>query len=175
LTILPPDINASTWAYTGMGKTVRVGFMQIKGLQEELIKRLVTEREEHGCYRSLSDVLARLKPDLPQATLLIKAGCLDSIAGELTRPALLWRTVASQSTKPPRYIPIPAEYSPAEETLSRIRPLWLPLTLSSARPVQGCTRGDFAHSGKGLGSICGQGRDPHGLVAHRENRIHEER
>jgi DNA polymerase III alpha subunit len=33
-------------------------------------------------------------------------------AGELTRPALLWRTVASQSTKPPRYIPIPAEYSP---------------------------------------------------------------
>ena len=112
LIILPPDINASTWAYTGMGKTVRVGFMQIKGLQEDLIKRLVTERDEHGCYQSLSDVLTRLKPDVAQAKLLIKAGCLDSIAGELTRPALLWRVVASQTTKPPRYIPIPAEYSP---------------------------------------------------------------
>ena len=30
LTILPPDINASEWAYTGSGQTVRVGFMQIK-------------------------------------------------------------------------------------------------------------------------------------------------
>jgi DNA polymerase III alpha subunit len=91
---------------------VRVGFMQIKGLQEELAKQVVTERETHGPYRSLSDVLARVKPEYPQAKLLIKAGCLDSIAGELTRPALLWRVFAEQATKPPRYIPIPAEYSP---------------------------------------------------------------
>jgi len=43
--------------------------------------------------------------------LLIKAGCLDSIAGELTRPALLWRVFAAQATKPPSSIPIPTEYS----------------------------------------------------------------
>lgn len=111
LTILPPNINASVWAYTGSGTTVRVGLMQIKGLQEDLAKRIIAEREQHGSYRSLSDFLCRIKPDYSQAKLLIKAGCFDSIAGELTRPALLWRVFATQATKPPRSIPIPMEYS----------------------------------------------------------------
>jgi len=33
------------------------------------------------------------------------------VAGELTRPALLWRLLASQALTPPRYIPIPEAYS----------------------------------------------------------------
>src|SRR6185437_13364595 len=111
LTILPPDINASLWTYTGSGQTVRVGFMQIKGLQEELVKRLIAEREEHGPYRSLPDFVTRVKPDVAQAKLLIKAGCLDCVAGELTRPALLWRLLALQAPTPPSYVPIPAAYS----------------------------------------------------------------
>src|SRR6185312_17214651 len=89
LTILPPDINASVWSYTGAGHTVRVGFMQIKGLQEDLAQHLIAEREAHGTYRSLADLLSRVKLEYAQAKLLIKAGCFDSIAGELTRPALL--------------------------------------------------------------------------------------
>lgn len=111
LTILPPDINASVWAYSGSGTTVRVGLMQIKGLQEDLAKRIIAERSEHGPYRSLLDFLSRIKLDYAQAKLLIKAGCFDSIAGELTRPALLWRVFAAQATKPPSSIPIPTEYS----------------------------------------------------------------
>ncbi|MGE0468204.1 MAG: DNA polymerase III subunit alpha [Nitrospira sp.] len=111
LTILPPDINASTWAYTGSSTTVLVGFMQIKGLQEGLAKKLIAERDQHGPYRSLSNFLSRVKLDYAQAKLLIQAGCLDSIAGELTRPALLWRVFTSQASKPPSYIPIPTEYS----------------------------------------------------------------
>lgn len=116
LTILPPDINASVWAYSGSGTTIRVGLMQIKGLQEDLAKQIIAERETHGPYRSLSDFLSRVELDYAQATLLIKAGCLDSIAGELTRPALLWRVFAAQATRPPTYIPIPMEYS-AEKKL----------------------------------------------------------
>lgn len=111
LTILPPDINASDWAYTGSGRTVRVGFMQIRLLQEDLARRMLTERQAHGPYRSLRDWLERVKPELAQATLLIKAGCLDSIAGELTRPALLWRLFAAQAAKPPGCLPIPPEYT----------------------------------------------------------------
>ncbi len=111
LMILPPDINASVWVYTGSGTTVRVGLMQIKGLQEDLVKPLIAERDTNGPYRSLSDLLSRVKLNYAQAKLLIKAGCLDSIAGELTKPALLWRVFASQATKPPSYIPIPTEYS----------------------------------------------------------------
>jgi len=116
LTILPPDINASAWAYTGSGTSVRVGLMQIKGLQEDLAKQIIAEQETNGPYRSLSDFLSRVKMDYAQAKLLIKAGCFDSVAGELTRPALLWRVFASQATKSPSFIPIPAEYS-AEKKL----------------------------------------------------------
>ena len=111
LTILPPDINASPWAYSGSGTSVRVGLMQIKYLQDDLAKQIIAERETHGPYRSLSDFLSRTKIDYAQTKLLIKAGCFDSIAGELTRPALLWRIIAAQATKPPSSIPIPAEYS----------------------------------------------------------------
>jgi error-prone DNA polymerase len=111
LTILPPDINESVWTYSGSGNTVRVGFMQIKGLQEEVVKQVVAERHANGSYRSLSDFVTRVNPDLAQAKLLIKAGCLDSIAGELTRPALLWRLLATQASTQPSYIPIPEAYS----------------------------------------------------------------
>ncbi len=111
LKILPPDINASVWTYRGSGTTIRVGFMQIKSLQEEVVKELIAERQANGPYRSLADFVIRVKPDLAQAKLLIKAGCFDSIAGDLTRPALLWRLLASQATKPPTSIPIPADYS----------------------------------------------------------------
>jgi len=111
LTILPPDLNASDWTYRGSGKTVRVGFMQIKGIQEDLVKRILAERQAAGPYRSLRDFLDRVKPETAQAKLLIQGGCLDSIGGELTRPALLWRLYAAQASTPPRYIPIPPAYS----------------------------------------------------------------
>ncbi len=75
--------------------------------QEDLAKQLIAEREAHGAHRSLADVLSRNKLEYAQAKLLIKAGCFDSIAGELTRTALLWRVFTAQTPKPPSYIPIP--------------------------------------------------------------------
>jgi error-prone DNA polymerase len=111
LTILGPDINASVWTYTGSGKEVRVGFMQIKGLQEDVVKQIIAKRQANGLYRSLSDFVTRLESDVAQTKLLIKAGCFDSVAGELTRPALLWRLLAAHASTPPSYIPIPDAYS----------------------------------------------------------------
>lgn len=128
LTILPPDINASEWAYTGSGKTVRVGLMQIKSVQEDLAKRIITEREAIGPYRSLRDFLDRVQPDVAQAKLLIKASCFDSIAGELTRPALLWRLFASQAAKPPGYLPIPPEYSFKQKLAHELELFGFPLS-----------------------------------------------
>jgi error-prone DNA polymerase len=128
LTILLPDINASEWAYTGAGQTVRVGFMQIKSLQEDLARRIVTERQINGPYRSLRDMLERVKPEIAQATLLIKAGCFDSLAGELTRPALLWRLLASQAAKPSGYLPIPPEYALQQKFAHELEIFGFPLS-----------------------------------------------
>lgn len=128
LTILPPDVNASEWTYTGSGKSVRVGLMQIKSLQEEFAKRIITEQRTNGPYRSLRDFLDRVQLDLAQAKLLIKAGCFDSIAGELTRPALLWRLFASQAAKPPGYLPIPAEYAIQQKLAHELELFGFPLS-----------------------------------------------
>jgi error-prone DNA polymerase len=91
LTILLPDLNASQWAYTGAEHTIRVGLMQLKGLSKALADRLIAERDAHGPFRSFQDFLIRVNPEPAQARLLVRAGCCDSVAGELTRPALLWR------------------------------------------------------------------------------------
>jgi DNA polymerase III alpha subunit len=72
LTILPPDINISEWGYTGVGRSVRVGLMQIKSLHEDLASRIMLERQTNGPYRSLHDVLDLVKPEMAQAALLIK-------------------------------------------------------------------------------------------------------
>jgi error-prone DNA polymerase len=128
LTILPPDINASDWAYSGSGNTVSVGLMQIRSLEEDFATRILTERQTNGPYRSLSDFLNRVNPEMAQATLLIKAGCFDAIAGELTRPALLWRLFASQATKPPGCLPIPPEYARPQQLMHELALFGFPLS-----------------------------------------------
>jgi len=127
LAILPPDINAGEWAYQGRAGSIRVGLMQINGLQEHLVTRLIAQRTEQGPFRSLQDFLTRVRPDPSQARLLIKAGCFDSIAGELTRPALLWRLLAWQQQSPPGYLPIPPDYSPTRLIAEEIEAFGFPL------------------------------------------------
>lgn len=89
--------------------------MQLKALREDFVTHIVANREAHGPYRSLQQFLDRLKPETAQTILLIKAGCFDSVAGELTRPALIWRLYASRSRTPAGYLPIPAAYSPQRQ------------------------------------------------------------
>ncbi len=69
-----------------------------------------------------------MQPDLAQATRLIKAGCVDSIAGDLTRPALLWRLFASQAAKPPGSLPIPPEYSFNQQLAHELELFGFPLS-----------------------------------------------
>ncbi|GJL56613.1 MAG: DNA-directed DNA polymerase [Nitrospirales bacterium] len=94
LTIVLPDINASCWEYVGIGKTLRMGFMHIKGLKADMIAHLLKERTQHGPFRSLQNFLIRTKGEQAHTRTLIKAGCFDSVAGDVTRPGLLWRLYA---------------------------------------------------------------------------------
>ena len=95
LTILPLDINTSEWAYRGIGMTLCLGFMQLKGLERAFVTRFLEERQRHDHYRSFHEFLTRLNPEPAQTRLLILAGCFDAIAGEVNRPGLLWRLYAN--------------------------------------------------------------------------------
>ncbi len=157
LAILPPDLNASDWAYAGRGRTIRVGLMQIKGLQQALADRICSERAGQGPFRSFRDFLARVNPEPAQTHLLIKAGCCDSIAGELTRPALLWRLYARAKEKGfgsalpsrlppsasclPSALPIPEEYSESRRLRHEIETLGFPLSRHPLELFGGALRG----------------------------------
>ena len=119
LAILLPDVNTSDWAYCGEGDRIRMGLMQVKTISEAIGKRIVKERTEHGLFRSFQDFLARVKPEQGQARALIRAGCCDSIAGELTRPALLWRLYAKDSDDSGP-LPLPDEYCASQKLAHEI-------------------------------------------------------
>ncbi len=119
LAILLPDLNESDWAYRGEGERLRMGLMQVKTIPKDLGEKIVTERTQHGPYRSFQDFLRRVKPNPTHARALVRAGCCDSIAGELTRPALMWRLyVGSDVTAGP--LPIPDDYAVAQRRAHEI-------------------------------------------------------
>jgi error-prone DNA polymerase len=94
LTILPPDINTSALPYSGYGRNLRVGLMQLKGAREASLEALLEDRDQRGPFMSLEELLQRVDLDPADLRVLIKAGCLDSIARGRTRPELLWELLA---------------------------------------------------------------------------------
>lgn len=81
--ILPPDINRSSRGYRGRDSRLRMGFMSISNLQDETITSILEERKA-GEFVSLTDFLMRTELDLADAMALTNAGCLASLAPELS-------------------------------------------------------------------------------------------
>ncbi len=144
LTILPLDINTSEWAYRGIERTLHLGFMQLKRLEHTFITRILEERKHNGPYQSFQDFLTRLNPELAQTRLLILAGCFDTIAGEVTRPGLLWRLYAKHPSSrlsskqsdlknvislfpPSSTLPIPNDYTHERQIQHEIQLFGFPL------------------------------------------------
>jgi error-prone DNA polymerase len=107
--------------------------MQVKTIPKSLGTAIMAERNEKGPYRSFQDFLRRVKPDLGHARALVRAGCCDSLSGELTRPALLWRLYAGTDAGSGA-LPIPDDYPASQKRAHEIESLGFlvsrhPLTL----------------------------------------------
>ncbi len=131
LTVLGVDVNASAWSYRGKGRTLRVGFQQLREVREETLQALVEERRRNGPYRSLGDWFRRLRPTPADAVILAKSGALDSLAGGLNRAQLLWwvrarlqaTAVASGPGRSPAAVSAACErFLPAVPRLQEISP-----------------------------------------------------
>ena len=106
-----PEINSSEIRYTPEGRALRVGLMQIKGLETKTAEKIIEERRRGGKFDGLLDFLYRLDPDLEQARLLVKAGCFDNVGinemktrvpeepGRFHRAELFWVINAWSSSK----------------------------------------------------------------------------
>ncbi|HKY33007.1 MAG TPA: DNA polymerase III subunit alpha, partial [Candidatus Polarisedimenticolia bacterium] len=92
LAVRLPDVNESGIPYTGSGREVRVGLMQVQGLSAGAMEALLRERESGGPFGSLEDLLDRVVLDPADARRLIKAGAFDGVSGGAgSRPGLMWR------------------------------------------------------------------------------------
>ncbi|MCO5219767.1 MAG: error-prone DNA polymerase [Thermomicrobiales bacterium] len=85
-----PDVNASGIECTVEGrKTVRLGLALIKGIADDVAMRIFEERQLHGKYTSLMDLMRRvaLRPGAQEN--LIAAGACDCFG--LGRREMLWQ------------------------------------------------------------------------------------
>ena len=119
LKLLPLDINESEIRYTGSDDWVRVGLMQIKGLNSDSIARIVEIRRKKP-YRSFEDCQKRAELHPSDSRLLIKAGCFDRLEPNRTRPELLWQLILNRSSALSKgqnelfEMPIPTQPKPPE-------------------------------------------------------------
>ncbi|MBI4499556.1 MAG: error-prone DNA polymerase, partial [Gemmatimonadetes bacterium] len=86
-----PDINRSDVWCTVEKETVRIGLGFIRDWGEDVAQGVVLEREQHGPYTSLGDVIRRAPPKLSRNAMdnLVWVGGCDSFG--LTRRELLWQ------------------------------------------------------------------------------------
>src|SRR5918912_1578751 len=68
---------------------ILLGLSTVRGLGEDLAKAIVAEREAHGAFRSLPDLLRRTGLPRPAAEHLISVGALSEFG--LGRRELLWQ------------------------------------------------------------------------------------
>ncbi|MDQ3494893.1 MAG: DNA polymerase III subunit alpha [Pseudomonadota bacterium] len=83
LTVLPPDVNASTYLFEAIdGSTLRYGLGAVKGVGHGACEAIASERADNGPYADLLDFCRRVATSkLNRRTLeaLVNAGGLDAL------------------------------------------------------------------------------------------------
>jgi DNA polymerase III subunit alpha len=83
LKVLPPDVNASVYAFRVAGpSSIRYGMGAIKGVGASAVEAIVEDREKNGPFKTLPDLCRRI--DLQRVNrrvfeALIRSGSLDQI------------------------------------------------------------------------------------------------
>jgi len=76
--IKTPDVNDSYYEWRGAKNQIRMGFMSIKRLKNNVVKKILEQRKS-GSFESLDDFLFRVDMNLSDAMALTNAQCFNSI------------------------------------------------------------------------------------------------
>ncbi|MDE3034099.1 MAG: hypothetical protein KGI56_10575, partial [Acidobacteriota bacterium] len=99
LVVRGPDANVSAWAFAAEGEqAVRVGLLQVKGARKAEVEALLEERERHGPFEHLDDLLGRVPLSVPTAEALCAAGAFDRWAPDGDRTRLMWARLGGVPT-----------------------------------------------------------------------------
>lgn len=95
-----PCINNSMNVTSIQKDTIYLGFRHLKSLETKTVERLIKEREEHGRFKSLSQLARRVPMGLEQMVILIRIGALR-FTGQ-TKKELLWEAHILYHSQEPR-------------------------------------------------------------------------
>ncbi|CAM1367579.1 DNA-directed DNA polymerase [Tenacibaculum litopenaei] len=96
--IHPPCINKSGEQTVIYGKDIYMGFMFLQSLERRTIQRILTERKENGCFKSLDDFVERVRISVEQISILLK---VDAFAFTgINKRKLLWEAHMKVTKQP---------------------------------------------------------------------------
>ena len=84
-----PCINRSRNETRIIGKTIYTGFVHVQNLEQSVISEILTERQQHGDFSSLSDFIERTAITKEQLIILIRLGALRFTG--ISKAELLWK------------------------------------------------------------------------------------
>jgi DNA polymerase-3 subunit alpha len=95
--VLPPCVNEGAYHTSIKGDRVFTGLIHVQGLEEQLAKDILAERDRQGPYASLSDLVDRVAVTPEQMNLLIRVGALHFTGKR--KKELLWEATALYKKK----------------------------------------------------------------------------
>jgi DNA polymerase-3 subunit alpha len=82
ITVLPPDVNASTAVFTPVGEDIRFGLAAVRNVGTAVVEAIIAARTAKGAFTSFSDFLDKVPVNVCNKRViesLIKAGAFDSL------------------------------------------------------------------------------------------------
>ncbi|MDF1545252.1 MAG: DNA polymerase III subunit alpha [bacterium] len=123
--ILPPDINESGIEFSVVDKRIRFGLKAVKNVGEGPSRAIVREREAHGPFAELSDLVSRAPArSLNRRTLesLISGGACDSLKGSRAQKHAAVEAMLEFGNKVAGQMSTTDLFSASGQTLERVAP-----------------------------------------------------
>ena len=82
ITVLPPDVNASTAMFTPVGTDIRFGMAAVRNVGAGVVESIVATKTAQGAFTSFADFLRKVPVNVCNKRVvesLIKAGAFDSL------------------------------------------------------------------------------------------------
>ena len=137
-----PSVNLSKYKTSLNGSTIHLGFVHIQNLEKKTSFNILSERQQHGAFKSLDDFIERLRPGIEQLLILIRANAFH-FTGK-SKKELLWQAhmLLNPETKM-KIMPLsmfkvtareyslpPLDQSKIEDAFDEIELIGFPVTLS---------------------------------------------
>ena len=101
LSILPPDINASSSTFSVDGQAIRFGLAAVKNVGESAIDNVVKAREQDGPFKSLPDFCRRVDMRVINKRViesLIKCGAFDTLGAKRSQLLAILEKAISEAS-----------------------------------------------------------------------------